>query len=298
MKFNIQEYIKEKKQLIDNQIEQTFSSIDESASNLERSMHYSIKAGGKRLRPILCLSACESVGGDTKGILPIACAIEMIHTYSLIHDDLPSMDDDDLRRGVATNHKVFGEATAILAGDALLTDAFYVIAELGLSNGLKPDIVLEVIKDLSKATGSKGMVKGQSIDLSVEGSKDVDLNMVEKIHSLKTGALIETSVIVGGKTGGATKEQLRDLKKYSNLLGLAYQIVDDILDIIGESEIGKERGSDFRRKKVTYPELVGIDESKVKIKDLTSKAIHSLVNFDHKADPLRQIALYIGERKN
>jgi geranylgeranyl diphosphate synthase type II len=229
-------------------------------------------------------------------VLPIACAIEMIHTYSLIHDDLPCMDDDSLRRGIATNHNVYGEAVAVLAGDALLTDAFNIMVREGLSSGLRPKILTEIVGDVSHAAGSKGMIKGQSIDLPLEGTKDVSVGQVEKMHSLKTGALIEVSVTVGAKIGGANDKQIKKLVTYAKALGLAFQIVDDILDIEGGKSTGKEVGADARNKKTTYPELVGLKRSKRKAQELTKKAFKALKDFDDKATPLREIALYLADR--
>jgi geranylgeranyl diphosphate synthase type II len=249
------------------------------------------------------IASNEAFGGKEEMVLPIACAIEMIHTYSLIHDDLPCMDDDSLRRGIATNHNVYGEAVAVLAGDALLTDAFNIMVREGLSSGLRPKILTEVVGDISHAAGSKGMIKGQSIDLALEGTKlvldgtkDVSVGQVEKMHSLKTGALIEVSVTVGAKIGGANDKQIKKLVTYAKALGLAFQIVDDILDIEGGKSTGKEVGADARNKKTTYPELVGLKRSKRKAQELTKKAFKALKDFDDKATPLREIALYLADR--
>jgi geranylgeranyl diphosphate synthase type II len=242
------------------------------------------------------IASNEAFGDKEEMVLPIACAIEMIHTYSLIHDDLPCMDDDSLRRGIATNHNVYGEAVAVLAGDALLTDAFNIMVREGLSSGLRPKILTEIVGDISHAAGSKGMIKGQSIDLALEGTKDVSVGQVEKMHSLKTGALIEVSVTVGAKIGGANEKQIKKLSTYARALGLAFQIVDDILDIEGGKSIGKEVGADARNKKTTYPELVGLKRSKRKAQELTKKAFKALKDFDDKATPLREIALYLADR--
>jgi geranylgeranyl diphosphate synthase type II len=206
------------------------------------------------------------------------------------------MDDDSLRRGIATNHNVYGEAVAVLAGDALLTDAFNIMVREGLSSGLRPKILTEIVGDVSHAAGSKGMIKGQSIDLTLEGTKDVSVGQVEKMHSLKTGALIEVSVTVGAKIGGANDKQIKKLVTYAKALGLAFQIVDDILDIEGGKSTGKEVGADARNKKTTYPELVGLKRSKRKAQELTKKAFKALKDFDDKATPLREIALYLADR--
>lgn len=310
MEFNIKSYLASKRELIDRKLDSLLKYSPKNTSPLEESIRYSALSGGKRLRPILMIASNEAFGGKEEMVLPIACAVEMIHTYSLIHDDLPCMDDDSLRRGIATNHNVYGEAVAVLAGDALLTDAFNIMVREGLSSGLRPKILTEIIGDISHAAGSKGMIKGQSIDLTLdgtklvldgtkltlEGTKDVSVGQVEKMHSLKTGALIEVSVTVGAKIGGANDKQIKKLVTYAKALGLAFQIVDDILDIEGGKSIGKEVGADARNKKTTYPELVGLKRSKRKAQELTKKAFKALKDFDNKATPLREIALYLADR--
>lgn len=297
MELDIELYLSTRKKIIDRKLSELILVSVNSISKLEESMRYSLLNGGKRLRPILCIAAGEAVGGTVEKILPIACAIEMIHTYSLIHDDLPSMDDDLLRRGVPTNHSVFGEAVAILAGDALLTDAFLVITNEGISNSLSNSLVLEVIRDISKAAGSQGMVMGQALDLALEGKEEVPHEIVEKMHSLKTGALIEASVVSGARIGGANDGQLFQLHKYARFLGLSFQIIDDVLDIEGGSEIGKTRGADARRKKATYPTQVGIKEAKETAQKLTEEAIFAVKDFDENAEPLRHLAYHLGARK-
>ncbi|TDI99311.1 MAG: polyprenyl synthetase family protein [Candidatus Dadabacteria bacterium] len=296
MEFNIKSYLASKRELVDRKLDSLLKYSPKNTSPLEESIRYSALSGGKRLRPILMIASNEAFGGKEEMVLPIACAIEMIHTYSLIHDDLPCMDDDSLRRGIATNHNVYGEAVAVLAGDALLTDAFNIMVREGLSSGLRPKILTEVVGDISHAAGSKGMIKGQSIDLALERTKDISVGQVEKMHSLKTGALIEVSVTVGAKIGGANDKQIKKLITYAKALGLAFQIVDDILDIEGGKGIGKEVGADARNKKTTYPELVGLKRSKRKAQELTKKAFKALKDFDDKATPLREIALYLADR--
>ncbi|HXG30347.1 MAG TPA: farnesyl diphosphate synthase [Thermodesulfobacteriota bacterium] len=297
MGFDIGLYISTRKSIVDKRLSEILVGSSQPVTRLEESMRYSVLAGGKRLRPILCIAAGEAVGGTIESILPIACAIEMIHTYSLIHDDLPSMDDDLLRRGMPTNHSVFGEAVAILAGDALLTDAFFVIANEGVSVGLSPSSVIEIIRDISKAAGSAGMVGGQALDLALEGKEDVTVELVEKMHSLKTGALIEASIVCGGRIGKADEEQLSQLRQYGRCLGLSFQIIDDVLDIEGGTEIGKTRGADVRRKKATYPALLGVERSRELALKLTEMAVSALSGFDERADPLRELALYLGGRR-
>ena len=298
MIFDIETYLSERKELVDRKLLELLPNLNDDSGGLDESMRYSVLGGGKRLRPILCMAASEAFGGSVESTLPFACAIEMIHTYSLIHDDLPSMDDDLLRRGKPTNHSIYGEALAILAGDALLTDAFFLIANEGLTRGLSKSQLIEVIKDLSVAAGSRGMVIGQAIDLSLEGCHEVSLDKCERVHLLKTGALIDASIIIGGKIGGADSYQLSKLKSYSRSVGLAFQIIDDILDIEGDGETGKSRGADARNKKVTYPALIGTEKSKEIALRLTKEAVDALAGFDVKAKPLRELAFYLGVRRH
>jgi geranylgeranyl diphosphate synthase type II len=297
MEFDIEAYLSSRKKIVDETLSRLLLDSATPATRLHDSMCYSIMAGGKRLRPILCIAAGEAVGGAVEEILPVACAIEMIHTYSLIHDDLPSMDDDSLRRGVPTNHSVFGEALAILAGDALLTDAFFIITNQCILNGLSPALVLEVIRDISRAVGSQGMVNGQALDLALEGREEVTLELVERMHLLKTGSLIEASVVSGSRIGGANEKELSSLRNYARCIGLSFQIIDDILNVEGGAEIGKGRGTDARKKKATYPGLLGTEKSKRLARELTEEAVGDLRDFDHRAEPLRQIALHLGGRK-
>jgi geranylgeranyl diphosphate synthase, type II len=296
MKLDIELYLFRRKEIVDKKLSELLPNSTESITKLEESMLYSILAGGKRLRPILCIAASEAVGGTIEKALPVACAIEMIHTYSLIHDDLPSMDDDLLRRGIPTNHSVFGEAIAILAGDALLTDAFFTIVNHTISGGVAPFVIIEIIQDISKAAGSQGMVGGQALDLALEG-KEVTVELIEKMHSLKTGALIEASMTSGARVGGANENQIYQIKHYARSLGLAFQIIDDVLDIEGGTETGKNRGADARKKKATYPGLIGVEKAKQVAIELSEKAILSLKDFDEKAEPLRELAFYLGGRK-
>jgi len=261
---------------------------------LHESVLYSLTAGGKRLRPILCIASYEACGG-TEDISAYAAAIEFIHTYSLIHDDLPAMDNDDLRRGKPTNHKVFGEAIAILAGDGLLTEAFTVLSNPDYAN-IKPNALIDVISEISTASGLRGMVAGQAYDLIYEG-RDPDAGIVELIHRYKTAAIITASVKSGAILAGADDNQLKKMADYGLCIGLAFQIIDDILDIEGSTkEMGKPRGSDAERGKMTYPRVFGVLESKKKAKDLIDRALNALEIFDHKAQPLREIAKYIINR--
>ncbi|MCX7913602.1 MAG: polyprenyl synthetase family protein [Thermodesulfovibrionales bacterium] len=301
----IKRYLQERKGLIDDFIETYISNSNIYPEALRESMAYSLTAKGKRIRPILCFAAYEACGGKKlKSILPFACAIEFIHTYSLIHDDLPAMDNDDFRRGKPTNHKVFGEAIAILAGDALLTEAFYLlsshsnISEPNSSEiDISSDTLVRIISELAYAIGAKGMVAGQSLDILSEG-KEGDIETLASIHKKKTGALITASVKMGGLLANCGIDYLKSLTRYGENIGLAFQIVDDILNVEGNSQrLGKSVGSDEKKQKLTYPKLYGIEESKRKAKELISEAIDSLSSFDQRADPLRGIALYLLERE-
>ncbi|MEW6143997.1 MAG: polyprenyl synthetase family protein [Thermodesulfobacteriota bacterium] len=298
MSFDIKNYLRERRELVDRELDALLADVQKSRTKLLESMRYSALAGGKRLRPILALAAGEAVGGDPGKVIPAACAIEMIHTYSLIHDDLPSMDDDALRRGVPTNHRVFGESTAILAGDALLTDAFGMLVTEGLRRGVSAYVICDVVRDIALAAGSQGMIEGQAVDLALAGMKDVTLPQVERMHALKTGAMIRVSVTSGARIGGADENQLESLASYAESVGLAFQIIDDVLDIEGEGDLGKERGNDERHGKSTYPGIAGIEESKKRASELTRKAVSALEGFDHRAEALRQIALYLGYRNH
>ena len=294
---DLKEYLKSRCQLVDEALERYLPAGSELPASLHGSMRYSVFAGGKRVRPVLLLAACETVGGTLTGALPAACAMEMIHTYSLIHDDLPAMDDDDFRRGNPTNHKVYGEATAILAGDALLTEAFILLSRS--EDGPHPVARLRVIQEISHASGSRGMVGGQVVDMESEGKGEVDLATLSYIHTHKTGALIRASVRAGAILGGASVESLAALTRYGDAIGLAFQIADDILDVEGTTEeLGKDAGSDQARGKATYPALVGLEASKERARELVQMALDALACFDERAEPLRAIASYIVKRKS
>jgi geranylgeranyl diphosphate synthase, type II len=292
-------YLKERCKCVDVELEKLLPSGNDMPISLHRSMRYSVFAGGKRIRPILMLAACDAVGGDAACAMPAACAMEMIHTYSLIHDDLPAMDDDDFRRGNPTNHKVFGEAIAILAGDALLTQAFIALSDPALTGRVTPAALVAVINEIGRCAGSFGMVGGQVVDMESEGKSDIDLPTVQYIHTHKTGALIKASVKAGALLGGADEAALASLTRYGEVVGLAFQIADDILDIEGTTDqIGKDAGSDEARGKATYPALVGLAESKKRAAELVKMALDALADFDDKAEPLREIARYIVDRKS
>lgn len=290
-------YLEEKRRLVEEALNRFFPKPEGPASNVIEAMRYSLFAGGKRLRPILCLAGTASVGGDERDALPVACGLEMIHTYSLIHDDLPAMDDDDLRRGKPTCHKAFGEAVAILAGDGLLTEAFHLMSRSELSGRVSASTLLKVIPLVAAAAGYDGMVGGQVADVESEGKK-VEASLVEFIHTHKTGALISASVVSGALIGGGSERQIESIQAYGEKIGLAFQITDDILDIEGDSQtLGKGVGNDVRKGKITYPAILGLDKSKEIQRTMIDGAVASLELFDNRADPLRDIALYIIERK-
>ncbi|MBN1625391.1 MAG: polyprenyl synthetase family protein [Deltaproteobacteria bacterium] len=294
---DIKTYLADKRAKVDEALKRYMPGPHGHAGKLIEAMNYSLFAGGKRLRPILCISGAEAVGGDAEKVLPAACALEMIHTYSLIHDDLPAMDNDDLRRGKPTSHKTFGEAIAILAGDGLLTEAFAILARLELSGTGAADVIKKIIGLIATASGWQGMVGGQAMDILSEG-KDIDSSIMGYIHSHKTGALITASVTSGAILGGCSQEHLNDITIYGQKIGLAFQIADDILDIEGNAEeMGKGTGGDSKKGKNTFPSVYGLNESKKILSESIDYAIEALGRFDTRADPLRHIARYISERK-
>ncbi|MCD6272739.1 MAG: polyprenyl synthetase family protein [Deltaproteobacteria bacterium] len=299
--FKFKEYLTEKQELVNNSLRNILEHFSVH-SRLMKAVEFSLMAGGKRVRPVLCIAACEAVHGDIQDTLPVACALEMIHTYSLIHDDLPAMDDDDLRRGKPTCHIRFDEATAILAGDALLTLAFQVLSSANILPGYNdknhhPSVRLKIINILSSASGWNGMIGGQMLDISSEKSV-LNLDKLEHMHSLKTGALIEASVSAGAIIGGCNTKQLKHLSLYAKKTGLAFQVADDILNVEGDPLVmGKAAGTDAHRNKSTYPSLMGLNGSKKFAGQLIYDALQALDIFDKSSDPLRKIASYIINRK-
>ena len=264
---------------------------------IHAAMRYSLLAGGKRLRPILCLASCEAVGGNPDLAMPMACALEMIHTMSLIHDDLPAMDNDDYRRGKLTNHKVYGEDIAILAGDGLLAYAFEYIATQ--TQGVSADRVLRAIAHLARAVGANGLVGGQVVDLESEGKAEISIETLMYIHNHKTGALFKSSVVCGAILAGATELEIEKLSKFAHNIGLAFQIIDDILDITAtQAELGKTAGKDLQAQKATYPKLWGLEESRHQADKLVADAKTILAEFGDRARPLQALADYITDRKN
>jgi geranylgeranyl diphosphate synthase type II len=295
--FDLKPYLTRQKRKVDDALLWYIQHLCPSQHMLEP-VTYAVTAGGKRLRPVLCLAAADAVAGDSQATMPVACAIEMIHTYSLIHDDLPALDDDPLRRGKPTCHVQFGEATAILSGDALLNMAFETISEAGLGTACEDARkLLQVIDIVSHASGCRGMIEGQARDLAFEGIR-LTREALQALHELKTGALIRAAVHCGALLGGGSKEQIDHLTDYATQIGLAFQVVDDILNITGDPDLlGKSVGTDQQRQKNTYPALMGLDQSRKFALTLIDRALQALSIFDNKADPLRAIARYIIERR-
>jgi geranylgeranyl diphosphate synthase type II len=294
MSFDLDAYMKERLAAVDAALDVFLPPETQRPETLHKAMRYSVFAGGKRLRPILVMAGAEAVGGSAEQVMPTACAMELIHTYSLVHDDLPAMDNDDFRRGVPTNHKVFGEATAILAGDALLTLAFRLVADNVRQTNRS---ALEVVVDIADAAGHGGMVAGQVADLEAEG-RQVGADTVDYIHAHKTGALIRTSLRVGARLCGATPEQVHTLSVAGADLGLAFQIVDDILDVVASSkELGKTAGKDQIQQKATYPAIHGLEASRARAGDLIDEADAALAALGPRAEPIRALGRFILERK-
>ncbi|NDJ17493.1 geranylgeranyl diphosphate synthase CrtE [Myxacorys almedinensis] len=291
--FDLKAYLAARQQLVEAALDRSLPVT--YPERIYESMRYSLLAGGKRLRPILCLATCELAGGTVEMAMPTACALEMIHTMSLIHDDLPAMDNDDYRRGKLTNHKVFNEAVAILAGDGLLAYAFEHIAEE--TQNVPAERLMKVIARLGRAVGAAGLVGGQVVDLDCEGAKDVTIETLNFIHTHKTAALLETSVVSGAIVAGASEEDVQRLSRYSQAIGLAFQIVDDVLDITASSEeLGKTAGKDACAEKATYPKLWGMEESCKQAKLLVEQAKSEVSLYGEAALPLMAIADFITAR--
>lgn len=293
-------YLEEKRRFVEAGLQDLMLEASGPFSRHLEAMRYSLFAGGKRIRPILCLAAGEAIDGSAgvaARLLPIACALEYIHTYSLIHDDLPAMDNDALRRGKPTNHVLYGEAGAILAGDGLLTLAFHLLSgERGA--GLPAPQRLKIIEIIAAAAGPSGMVGGQSLDIDSE-KVTIDFQRLQTIHRAKTGALITCSLQAGALAAGASAKQYDDLTRYGEKIGLAFQIVDDILNVTSTTEeLGKAAGSDANRGKATYPAFFGLKETRRLAAQAAAEAIEALAAFDDKAEPLRRLATYITTRSN
>ncbi|MDZ4787337.1 MAG: farnesyl diphosphate synthase [Blastochloris sp.] len=292
---NLKQYWTNRQNTFEKALDRFLPKKTTRPATIHEAMRYSLFAGGKRLRPILCLASAEALGAPLKNALPLACAVECIHTYSLIHDDLPCMDDDDLRRGKPTSHKVYGEGLAVLAGDGLLTIAFELITRCPGWSRYK---VVDLVKELSKASGSQGLIAGQVVDLESEGKK-ISIEDLRYIHQNKTSALIASSIRLGAMSGNATPAQLKTLTQFGKSLGLAFQVIDDILDITQTSEqLGKSAGKDLKVQKATYPALLGMDGAKKEAARLTRQAMSALKPLGKNGDRLRQIAEYMLAREN
>ncbi len=293
---DIKSYLTAKRILVEEALNSILPESDERLKTHFEALNYSLRAGGKRVRPILCIAAIEALGGSVSRLMDIPCALECIHTYSLIHDDLPAMDDDELRRGKPTNHMVYGEAEAILAGDGLLTLAFELLSRYNAS--LSADVQLKIINLIAQAAGSIGMVGGQALDIESE-DQEIPFSTLRLIHSCKTGALITASVQSGALLGGAGESEFLAMTSYGRNIGLAFQIVDDLLNVLGTTEqLGKAAGSDAEHHKATYPAIFGLEATKEKAGEAVAAALEVLRHFDHKADPLRALAEYIYTRSN
>jgi len=293
MAFDLGAYTKNRRQMVDDALGRLLPPADAAPRTLHSAMRYSIFAGGKRIRPALCLAACEACDGNIKEAMPLACAVECIHTYSLIHDDLPAMDNDDFRRGKPTSHKVFGEGMAVLAGDALLTEAF-VIALQG--KGASRYSVRDIIAELGNAAGSRQLIAGQVADLEAEG-KSIPVKELKYIHERKTSALLCCAVRLGGMSANCSPAQLKALTGFGYYVGLAFQIIDDILDVTQTTEqLGKTAGKDAVVQKATYPSIVGMEKSSQMAAKLTERAFDSLSIFKGRAKALYAIAEYLLKR--
>lgn len=296
MSFDLTTYLLERRLLVDDALDAYLPPVRQEPSSIHESMRYSLFCGGKRLRPILTLAAADAVGSDIHQVMPLACAIECIHTFSLIHDDLPSLDNDDQRRGNPTNHIVYGEAMAILAGDALLALAFDLIVDCRLF--FDSDRTLDALAMVARASGTRGMVGGQVADLECSGRDDLNESIVASIHARKTGALLMASILSSARLCGATIAQETALRSYGEYLGLAFQITDDILDLEGDSaKIGKPIGSDLKQDKATYPKVIGLDQSRRLAAESSDAAVLALKEFDERAEPLRALARYVVQRE-
>jgi geranylgeranyl diphosphate synthase type II len=295
---DIQRYLQEQKALVDDALARYLPGEENYPQAIFQAMRYSVFAGGKRVRPILAIAGAEAIGGTAEDVLPLACALECIHTYSLIHDDLPALDNDDYRRGRLTNHKVFGEANAILAGDALLTFAFELMGDARHWKRFVPARVVQVMHEVAHAIGTFGMIGGQVVDLEVEG-QDVDLPALQYIHAHKTGALIRVSVRSGAILGGGSPAEVEALTHYGRHIGLAFQIMDDILDVRGDEQLmGKALRKDEERRKATYPRVVGLDESEVRAQAAVTAGIAALDPIGERAAVLRNLAQFIIARES
>ncbi len=294
--FNLEDYLSSRRAAVDRALERYVPDQSSHSHTVWQAMRYGLFPGGKRIRPILTLAAGELFGGSHKLLLPFACAIEMIHAYSLVHDDLPALDNDDLRRGAPTAHRVFGEGLAVLAGDGLLTEAFCLMTSAQVARIVSPKLLVELIHEVAYSAGARGLVAGQALDLQAD-EDDADLAKVEYIHVRKTGRLILASVRIGARLAGAKPADLRRITRYGEFLGLAFQVGDDILDAEPDavSRQGGESGGRERRK-ATYPSVIGLAQAKERLKELLQQAVKQLEPFGARAKVLNGLATYIGTR--
>jgi geranylgeranyl diphosphate synthase type II len=291
--FDLDKYLSERKAVVEANLERHLDACVGAPATLREAMHYSLMAGGKRLRPMLALAACEAVGGQVEDAIDAACAVEFVHTYSLIHDDLPAMDDDDFRRGRPTSHKKFGEAVAILVGDALCAEAFRVAASRRAG---REAAIADVVFELARASGAVGMVGGQVIDIEATGKK-IDVEHLQMLHHAKTGELLLVAVRSGARMGGASPSALERLTVYGRALGLAFQIVDDVLDITADlATLGKDPGSDREAGKTTFVDLLGVDGARARANQVMDEGLAALAPLGEKADALRALGRYTVNR--
>lgn len=294
--FDVDGYLREQAGVVDRALENYFKKYPNTTQTLFRAMRYGLFPGGKRIRPILTLAAGELFGAPQNHLLPFCCAVEMIHAYSLIHDDLPALDNDDVRRSAPAAHKVFGQGMALLAGDGLLSEAFCLLSDTAMTQGVAPDLMLRLIHELSHASGALGLVGGQALDLEAE-EKEADLATVEAIHVRKTGALILASIRIGAQLGSPSAEELSRITRFGEYLGLAFQIADDVLDARGESPVGEARESGHNeQKKATYPLVIGIAQARARLGELLQLALHELDTLGPRALPLATLARHIVSR--
>jgi geranylgeranyl diphosphate synthase, type II len=295
-KFDLDDYLRRHSLAVDDALEKYLSKYPGAQQTIFRAMRYGVFPGGKRIRPILTLASGELFGAPANQLLPFACAVELIHAYSLIHDDLPALDDDDLRRGEPAAHKVFGQGMALLAGDGLLTEAFHLMSDSETTRGVKPELVLALIHELTHAAGVMGLVGGQALDLEAEG-KEADLATVEVIHVRKTGALILAAIRIGARLGGATEIDLTRITRYGEYLGLAFQIADDILDARAETSVSQQCETGHKeQKKATYPLVVGIVQARERLDELLQLSLSELDPYGARAAPLAAIARHVIDR--
>ncbi|MCC6445510.1 MAG: polyprenyl synthetase family protein [Armatimonadetes bacterium] len=294
---DIEVYLKECTALVDVELDRRLPDAAAPPAVIHEAMRYSLFSGGKRLRPALVMAGAEAAGGTRAAVLPAACAMECIHVFSLIHDDLPCMDDDDLRRGKPTCHRQFGEAVALLAGDALESFAFEIMAEAALEGRGNACDWLRCTAELARATGSRGMIGGQALDMAAQG-QEVSCERLQAIHRWKTGALLTVSLRMGAVLSGAGEESVRALTRYGEGVGLAFQIMDDILDVVGdEAKTGKRVGADVLLDKATYPRLFGVERSRDLAAGAVREATAAIERLDGRADPLRALARFVVERE-